>query len=373
MPAGVEWTVARWLECEDVMKPLAKALVRQKAVSETERAFIQRLGTSAADAEAGRAMMLKLLEEGEALSVLAAAIWSGVERLLGEASDASDEGDVDAAGPTLGGAYGPRGFFFTGLEGRSERSYSGSGGGGGGGSLGGGSLLGGSSSPAKGKRKGASRKGRDPKPDHTSKDGDGPGEDVVLSHAELTRADVLEVLEFAFVKPEPKERRNPTSWLGSGSKKAAEPTPAPAPASAPAPAPALPLPSSGESTIESASMQMADETAALVCGMSTEGSREEELTPLARAERKAAAKTVAKLKDSSWQVRKAALGELTKLEPAALAPHATAVIATLDDPHLGVQKAAVHMLDRINAAALNQLQMGLAERVSGLKVSLRYR
>ena len=386
VPAGVEWTVASWLEGEDVMKPLAKTLVQQKSASETELTFIQRLGRSAVDAQAGQAQLLKLLEEGEVLSALAAAIWGSIERLLGEASDASDEDDSDAGGANLGGAYGPKGFFFTGLEGRSERSFSGSGSGGGGGGGGGslrshgGSLLGGSrtSSPSKGKTKRTAKKGREPKSDHASGDGDGLDEDAEPSRTELTKADVIEVLEFAFVKPEPKGRRNPASWLGSGSKKAADPIPAPASNSAPAsnpPAAASPSPSSKEeSTMELASAQVTDEMAALACGTSTEGPQQEEQLDTARkAAREEAAGEVAKLKDSSWQVRRAALGALSKLGADALVPHLKAILASLDDPHVGVQKAAVNMLDEIDRFTLNQLQPGLAARVSGLKVSLRHR
>ena len=53
------------------------------------------------------------------------------------------------------------------------------------------------------------------------------------------------------------------------------------------------------------------------------------------------------LEDSDWSVRWDALDALRNLEPAALAPHAGAVVARLEDSHRQLRKVALETLAKL--------------------------
>ena len=74
------------------------------------------------------------------------------------------------------------------------------------------------------------------------------------------------------------------------------------------------------------------------------------LEPAALAQHAAA--LVAKLDHPDRGVREAALQALGKLEPAALAQHAAAVVAKLEDPDESLRQAAVKTLGKLEPAAL---------------------
>ena len=63
---------------------------------------------------------------------------------------------------------------------------------------------------------------------------------------------------------------------------------------------------------------------------------------------------VARLEDTHWEVRKAALHTLGKLEPATLAQHAVAVVARLEDSRWDVRTWALSTLLELEPATLAQ-------------------
>ena len=78
-----------------------------------------------------------------------------------------------------------------------------------------------------------------------------------------------------------------------------------------------------------------------------------------------AAALVAKLEDSEYYVRKAAVETLGKLDAAALAQHAAALVAMLEDSDHDVRKAAVETLGKLDAAGIERNSAGSGV-ISGL-------
>ena len=72
-----------------------------------------------------------------------------------------------------------------------------------------------------------------------------------------------------------------------------------------------------------------------------------------------AAAVVAKLDDSDWGVREAAVETLGKLSAEALASHAAAVVAKLEDSDRYVRRAAVQTLGKLELAVLAKYKMAL--------------
>ena len=93
------------------------------------------------------------------------------------------------------------------------------------------------------------------------------------------------------------------------------------------------------------------------------------LEPAALAEHAAA--VVAKLEDADKNVRKAVLEALAKLEPAALAEHAAAVVAKLAHANRDVREAVLQTLAKLEPAALAQHAAAIVAKLTDKERDVR--
>ena len=95
-----------------------------------------------------------------------------------------------------------------------------------------------------------------------------------------------------------------------------------------------------------------------------------QLEPAALAQHAEA--VVARLEDSELQVRVRALDTLAQLEPAALAQHAEAVVASLEDSELQVRVRALTTLAQLEPSALTQHAEAVVARLESMMLEDLY-